>query len=137
MDGSCSGSFGKFRAEARFSHPFPNDKTERTRDVTEEIKRELCGRMSAKLLVLRTMLRLSQADLAKMIGVSRQTVIAMETNKRPIAWNTFLALILVFSKNKSTDQLLKLYEIYTDELEQHLFVKEEGDALSVPELIKP
>lgn len=98
--------------------------------MTEESKNELCQRMSDKLLVLRTMLRLSQADLAKIIGVSRQTVVSMESGKRPISWNTFLSLILVFSKNQGTNQLLKLYEIYTDELESLLFVEEEGEDLS-------
>lgn len=101
--------------------------------MTEETKNTLCQRMSEKLLVFRTMLRLSQADLAKKIGVSRQTVVSMESCKRPISWNTFLSLILLFSKNKSTNQLLKLYEIYTDELERYLLVGEEGDALLLPE----
>lgn len=95
--------------------------------MTEEAKLLLCQRMSDKLLVLRTALRLSQADLAKRIGISRQTVVALEANKRPISWNTFLSLILFFSKNRNTDQLLRLYEIYTDELEQYLFIGE-GDA---------
>lgn len=101
--------------------------------MTEETKNILCQRMSEKLLVFRTMLRLSQADLAKKIGISRQTVVSMESGKRPMSWNTFLSLILVFSKNQSTNQLLKLYEIYTDELERYLFVGEEGDALLLPE----
>lgn len=82
--------------------------------------------MADKLLVLRTMIRLSQAELAQMIGVSRQTIIAMETNKRPISWTSFLSLVLVFSKNQNTNQLLKLYGIYTDELERFLN-KREGD----------
>ena len=82
--------------------------------------------MADKLLVLRTMIRLSQAELAQMIGVSRQTIIAMETNKRPISWTSFLSLVLVFSKNQNTNQLLKLYGIYTDELECFLN-KREGD----------
>lgn len=65
-------------------------------------KARLCQHMSDHLLFLRTMLRLSQADLAKKIGVSRQTVVAMETQKRPISWNVFLALVLLFYKNPHT-----------------------------------
>jgi len=90
--------------------------------MTEDVKKQLCLRMSDNLMVLRTMLRLSQAELASKIGVSRQTIVALEANKRPISWNTFLSLLLVFSKNQNTNQLLKLYEIYTDELEDYLFV---------------
>lgn len=95
-------------------------------NVTEENKIQLCTRMSDQLLVLRTVLRLSQADLAERIGVSRQTIIALENNKKPISWNTFLSLILVFSKNRNTAQLLKLYDIYTDELNAYLDIEKEG-----------
>ena len=103
------------------------------RSVTEETKRCLCQHMSQKLLVLRTMLRLSQAELAQVIGVSRQTVVAMEANKRPISWNTFLSLILVFSKHKSTNQLMRLCGIYTDELDRYLFAGDGGDDVLLPE----
>ena len=99
--------------------------------MTDEMKRVLCERMADKLLVFRTMLRLSQAELADLIGVTRQTIAAMETKKRPISWNLYLTLILVLSKNYSTHQLLILYEIYTDELQQYLCV-EEGDGVLVP-----
>ena len=33
-----------------------------------------------------------------------------------MTWNTFLSLILVFTKNKDTDKLLNVMEIYTDDL---------------------
>lgn len=101
--------------------------------MTEETKRCLCQRMSQKLLVLRTMLRLSQAELAQVIGVSRQTVVAMESNKRPISWNTFLSLILVFSKHKSTNRFMRLCGIYTDELDRYLFAGDGGDDGLLPE----
>ena len=33
-----------------------------------------------------------------------------------MTWNMFLALLLIFTKNKETDRLLNAMEIYTDEL---------------------
>ena len=37
-----------------------------------------------------------------------------------MSWNTFLSLILVFTKNRDTDKLLNILEIYTDDLNAHL-----------------
>lgn len=88
--------------------------------MTEEEKSIVLNNMTEHLLVLRTLLRLSQADLAKMIGVSRQTLVAVENKKRPLSWNTFLSLLLIFSKNPSSRQLLTLYGIYTDTLDLYL-----------------
>lgn len=50
-----------------------------------------------------------------MIGVSKFTVLAIEKRQRRMTWNTFLSLMLVFTKNKETDKMLTLFEIYTDE----------------------
>ena len=71
--------------------------------------------------MLRTALGLTQEELAEKIGVSRGTVIAIETGKREMTWNTFLSLILLFTKNKATDRLLQVLEIYTDDL--NAFIK--------------
>ena len=92
-------------------------------DTDEKVR--LCQNMSDHLLVLRTMLRLSQADLSKKIGVSRQTIVAMETQKRPISWNVFLALVLLFCKNPHTQLMLEIFGIYTKELDEYLRI--EGD----------
>lgn len=88
--------------------------------MTDAEKSDVLEKMAEHLLVLRTLLRLSQADLAKMIGISRQTLVAVENKKRPLSWNTFLSLILVFSRNASSRQLLSLYGIYTDALDSYL-----------------
>lgn len=56
-----------------------------------------------------------------MIGVNRSTVAAIENRKRMLTWETFLALLLVFIKNPSTDKLLNAMEIYTDEF--NAFIK--------------
>ena len=39
-----------------------------------------------------------------------------------MTWNTFLSLILLFIKNESTNKLLNVLEIYTDEF--HGFIQE-------------
>lgn len=62
------------------------------------------------------MLRLSQADLAAKLSVSRQQVAAIETFKRKMSWSIFLSLVLIFSLDESTLLMMKTFEIYTPEL---------------------
>ena len=75
-------------------------------------------KMTQSLPALRTMLQLSQAQLAELIGVGRQTLVAFETGKRKMTWNTFLSLLFVFSQRQETRELLNVLGIYTDELKR-------------------
>lgn len=77
--------------------------------------------MTENLPVLRAKLNITQEDLAEKIGISRSTIVSIENKKREMTWNTFLSLILVFTKNEDTNKLLNVMEIYTDEL--HDFIK--------------
>ena len=83
-------------------------------------RQEYMNKMADNLPTLRTKLSMTQEDLAKLIGVSRSTVIMFEKKQRQMTWNTFLSLILVFSKNNETNILLKALGIYTEELENIL-----------------
>lgn len=98
--------------------------------MNNDEKELLCKRMSEKLIVLRSMLRLSQSDLANRIGISRQTIVSLERCKRTMSWSTFLSLVLVFSSTPSTCELLKLFEIYTPDLEAYL---SNGESVSIEE----
>ncbi len=88
--------------------------------MTELQKNELIAAMTDNLRMLRARLRLTQADLADMIGVGRLTYLAVENRKHKMSWGMFLSLLLVFSKNKETDELLSVTGIYTDELNNFL-----------------
>lgn len=83
----------------------------------------LIGRMADNLPVLRKKLKLSQEQLANIIGSSRYTVMLYETKKRKMPWNVFLSLVFLFDKNKESAPLLKALEIYTDELDG--FIKQD------------
>lgn len=87
---------------------------------------QLIDKMADNLPVLRKKLKLSQEDLAQLIGSSRFTVMEIETKKRKMTWTTFLSLVLLFDKNEETAVLLRALEIYTDELDA--FFKQEGEA---------
>lgn len=85
-----------------------------------EMRQILIGRMTENLPVLRKKLRLTQEDLALRIGSSRGNVMQMETGRRKMTWNTFLSLVLVFEKNPETAQMLRMFQIYTTELDNAL-----------------
>ena len=84
-------------------------------DDVNDMKNILMERMTDNLPVLRKKAGLTQADLANLIGVSKFTILSIEKKQRKMTWNTFLSLILVFTKNKETDKMLTLFGIYTDE----------------------
>ncbi len=78
----------------------------------------LIQKMTDNLPVLRAKLKLSQERLASLIGISRYTVILIETKKREMSWNVFLSLVLLFDKNEDTSDLLRALGIYTEELDK-------------------
>ena len=83
-------------------------------------KEKLISNMTDNLPMLRRCLDLTQEELADKIGVSRSTIISIENRKREMTWNTFLSLMLLFTKNEGTNKLLNILEIYTDEF--HSFI---------------
>ena len=83
-------------------------------------KEKLIRNMTDNLPLLRRCLDLPQEELADKIGVSRSTIISIENKKREMTWNTFLSLMLLFTKNEGTNKLLNVLEIYTDEF--HSFI---------------
>ena len=88
--------------------------------MNENQKEILMEKMTQNLPVLRAKAGLTQAKLADIIGVSRQTLVAVENGKRKMTWNGFLSCFLVFFRNPDTDIMLKAFEIYTDELDEYL-----------------
>ncbi len=72
--------------------------------------------MAENLPMLRTKLGLSQTELAELMGVTRQTVSAVENGVRPLSWTGFLSLLFIFMENSETKPLLKVLGIYSDEL---------------------
>ena len=86
-------------------------------DIKELDKEKAVGLMTRNLRVLRTMLHISQAELAELLGIGRQTLVAFETGKRTMTWNTFLSLLFVFSQREETRGLLPILGIYSEYLQ--------------------
>lgn len=94
--------------------------------MTEELKNNLIEVMAENLTMLRAKLDLTQAELAEVVGISRYTLIAIEKKQRKMTWNTFLSLLLIFSKNDSTHKLLEAIGVYNSELNDFLNLKSIG-----------
>lgn len=67
------------------------------------------------LPVLRVATQMTQAQLADRVGVSRQTIVAIETRKRPMPWTLYLAIMFVFMRCKGSKTLLEKLDLFDDE----------------------
>lgn len=62
--------------------------------------------LTEELPVLRARLRISQAELARGIGISRQTYSLIETKKQRMTWVTYMAMIAFFSADRKSRKAL-------------------------------
>ena len=88
--------------------------------LTDEARKKYCSALAENLPVLRARLGINQDELAKRIGVSRNTLACIETKKREMTWTTFIALSLLFMKNEDTAPILKSINIYDEQLDNYL-----------------
>lgn len=93
-----------------------------TAEILDVDKDCLISILTEELPVLRAKVGLSQDELSNIIGISRQTYSAIETNKRKMSWNTFLSLLLVFGYNKKTSSMLETSGAFPIELRNILNV---------------
>ena len=74
---------------------------------TEKEKKRFIDALTDELSVLRARASISQDELAKLVGISRQTYGAIERKSRRMSWNTYLSLILFFDYNESTHEMIR------------------------------
>lgn len=86
--------------------------------IPDKIKNNAIENMTKNLSTLRTMLHLTQADLAELIGVGRQTIVYIENGTRTLTYGNYLSLLFVFLQYKETEQLLRIFGVYPKELEK-------------------
>ena len=93
-----------------------------TTEILDVDKDRLISILTEELPVLHARLSISQDELSNIIGISRQTYSAIETNKRKMSWNTFLSLLLVFGYNEKTSTMLETSGAFPIELKNILSV---------------
>ena len=82
----------------------------------EDSRSHLMEMLTYELPVLRARLGISQSELARRVGISRQTYNNIETGKKKINWLTFNALIAVFKANEETSAMLDRIDGFEREL---------------------
>ena len=76
--------------------------------VAIDTKKALCiMQLTKDLPVLRARIRLSQEEVANRIGVTRQTYNAIESQRRPMTWNTCVSLVTLFSSHEETKRMMR------------------------------
>ena len=79
--------------------------------------------LTDELPVLRARLMISQDELSRRIGISRQTYSLIETKKQKMTWVTFMACIAFFQNNAKTKEELIGMGLITDSSFQKLLQK--------------
>ena len=88
--------------------------------ISKETKNNLCMNLGANLSTIRAKTDISQDELAAKLGITRQTITAIETKRRVMQWSTFVALILFFTRNDEVKSIMEVMSIYTGEVKEAL-----------------
>lgn len=85
-------------------------------NLSEEEKGKFIANLTAEIPALRAKLGISQGDLAKLIGISRQTLSAIERDERDMSWDTYLSMLFFFDYNKLTHQTIRDIDIFPSQI---------------------
>lgn len=70
--------------------------------------------MCKNLITLRAAVGMTQEELARYAGISRQTIVAAERENR-LSWNTYLSLMFIFCQCTETKALLDFFGVFPKE----------------------
>ena len=73
---------------------------------------EYISRMVKNLPVLRAAVGLTQEQLGAKLGVSRQTIVAIENGKSPLTWSMYLAMVCVFQNCNESKVLFERLDLF-------------------------
>lgn len=76
---------------------------------------EYIEKMVKNLPVLRVAAGLTQVQLGAKLGVSRQTIVAIENEKSPLTWSLYLAIVCVFEQYDESRILLDKLDLFSSE----------------------
>jgi Predicted transcriptional regulators len=77
---------------------------------------EYIGRMIKNLPVLRASVGFTQEQLGLKLGVSRQTIVAIENEKSSLTWSMYLAMVCIFEKYEESNELLEKLNLFLTKL---------------------
>lgn len=70
--------------------------------LQKEDQQKMIKNLTRNLKALRLLCGCSQEKMAELVGVTRQTILAIENGKREMTWTMFLAFYMIFSVNEKT-----------------------------------
>ena len=91
----------------------------------KEERQKLAKILAKNLKMYRNACGWSQERLADIIGVTRQTVLAIENGKRDMTWTMFMAFLLLFLNNERTRNELLNSGVLTVQLREFLNLGEQ------------
>ena len=81
--------------------------TNKWKPLTEEQKAEYMARMRDNMEMLRARAHVSQTGLGNILGLTRQTVSAMENGTAAMSWRRYLALAFFFGTCEDTRETVR------------------------------
>lgn len=84
--------------------------------LSEEEKSKYISKLTDELIMLRAKAGIQQEEIARVIGVSRQTYGGVERKSKKMSWGTYLSLMFFFDQNKQTHQLLRQTGVFNESL---------------------
>ena len=84
--------------------------------ITPEEKDKYIDALTDELPILRAKADISQEDLAKIIGISRQNYGWIERKDRKMSWNTYLSLVWFYDYNRKTHKMIRSMNAFPHEL---------------------
>lgn len=85
-------------------------------ELTQEEKNKYIDVLTEELPVLRAKADISQDELAKIVGISRQKYGWIERKNKKMLWSTYLALMFFFDHNQATHNMLRSLSAFPTEL---------------------
>lgn len=101
--------------------------------ITPEEKDRYINALTDELPILRAKADISQEDLARIIGISRQNYGWIERKDRKMSWSTYLSLIFFFDYNQSTHKMIRAISAFPTELIDRM--NESNDPLNLERII--
>ena len=84
--------------------------------LSETEKKHYCGMLTVELVELRNKLGLTQEEMEYVSGISRVTLSQIESGRSHMSWLHFVSLMLVFTQNQDTKEILFVRRILDERL---------------------
>ena len=99
-------------------------------------KERLIDALTEELPLLRAKAGVPQDDLARLIGISRQTYGTIERKERLMSWSTYLSLILFFDYNQSTHEMIRNLSAFPSGLINRINDKDINEEINIESIIE-